>query len=187
MKSMRFASGSWRSSARKPSRRQRSSSAWKREGGSDAPLAPLTQKSEKPRGWHRRRLSGLKSSHWIATGRLLPTALPIALSPCPSRLCLNRLLQSAKAARGLSLRQVSLFTFKPHLAPTQHLIGPTSEEPRLLQPVPQQASRSPGDASPASDEARISNSARIAALEDRQAEMEKSLEDIFGRLEKLGG
>jgi len=52
-------------------------------------------------------------------------------------------------------------------------------------PADQQATRSPGDASPASDDG--GNATRIAALESKQAELERRLEAFDDRLTRLGG
>ena len=85
----------------------------------------------------------------------------------------------------------SKFAFKPHsTAPTQDLTGPTSDEPstsQLLMPAPRQASRSPGNASPASDDSGLAYASRIAVLEAKQAQTEKALQEMNERLKKLGG
>jgi hypothetical protein len=90
------------------------------------------QKSQKAQGWHHRRLLALKGSPWISTNRLLPSPLLIALPPCPSRLCLNRLLQPAKAESGLNPRQVSFFS---HFNSIRLLLS-ISQAPRLRSRVP---------------------------------------------------
>jgi hypothetical protein len=97
----------------------------------------------------------------------------------------------ARKSRKRSKPSPSKFASKPHsAAPTQDLAGPTSEKAstsQLLMPVPQQGSRSPESASPASDSSVLSNASRIALLEAKQAETEKLVRELDARLKKLGG
>jgi len=68
------------------------------------------------------------------------------------------------------------------------LTGVTREVPgtsKLLIPAPRQVTRARSDASPASTDE--SNTAKIAALESRQDEVEKWMRDFDHRLKKLGG
>lgn len=97
----------------------------------------------------------------------------------------------ARKSRKRSKPSPSKFASKPHsAAPTQDLTGPTSEEAstsQLLKPVPQQGSRSPESASPASDSSVLNSTSRIALLEAKQAETEKLVRELDARLKKLGG
>jgi hypothetical protein len=97
----------------------------------------------------------------------------------------------ARKTRKRSKPSPSKFASKPHsAAPTQDLTGPTSDEPstsQLLMPVPRQDSRSPGNATPASDDSGLTNASRIALLEAKQVETERVLREMNERLKKLGG
>jgi hypothetical protein len=76
---------------------------------------------------------------------------------------------------------------RPAAAPIQHSTGVTAELPgasQLLGPALRQASRSPRDASPTSDEGN--SIARIAKLESRLDAVEKWAEGFNGRLKQLG-
>jgi hypothetical protein len=76
---------------------------------------------------------------------------------------------------------------RPAAAATQHSTGVTVELPgasQLLRPALRQASRSRGDASPASDEGS-SLAARIAKLESRLDKVEKWADEFNGRLMQL--
>lgn len=78
-------------------------------------------------------------------------------------------------------------------APTQHSTGPTTELPsasvasQLLEPVRRQASHSPANASPASDDQTTNNAARISLLEAKQLTLENMMQDFDRRLRKMGG
>jgi hypothetical protein len=88
---------------------------------------------------------------------------------------------SSKPSAGKSISK------PPSAALTQHLTGVTLEVPgasKQLNPAHRQVTGSRSDASPASDDK--SNTARIAALENRQDELEKWMRDFDDRLKTLG-